>query len=118
MGSVLNGTIPFGPFSLIRCYSSFSTSAMSLQMILEPHTGLPPSPVVFTQEQISCLEQAAIFLPEFSPNASTNTSGKRKVSAAFNVPSLSQIHIPRRCLRHPLSPVVSSPIISKHSTSQ
>ncbi|KAJ6169066.1 hypothetical protein N7497_001909 [Penicillium chrysogenum] len=59
---------------------------MSLQAIPEHHPDLPSGPGVFTLEQIRCLEEAAILLPEPQPNASTNASGKRKVSAAFSAP--------------------------------
>ncbi|KAJ5135736.1 uncharacterized protein N7515_005014 [Penicillium bovifimosum] len=59
---------------------------MSSRVTLGPYSDHPPGPVVFTQEQIRCLEEAAIFLPEPQPNTSTDTSGKRKVSAAFSAP--------------------------------
>ncbi|CAG7995905.1 unnamed protein product [Penicillium salamii] len=55
---------------------------MSLQAIPGHHPDLPSGPGVFTLEQIRCLEEAAILLPEPQPNA----SGKRKVSAAFSAP--------------------------------
>ncbi|KOS46897.1 hypothetical protein ACN38_g2211 [Penicillium nordicum] len=60
---------------------------MSFQVIPEPDSGPPPGPVVFTQEQIRCLEEATIFQPESQPNASTNTS-------------LSQIHRPLRATKY------------------
>lgn len=47
--------------------------------------GLPPGPGVFTQEQIRCLEEDAIFLPQ--PQSQTpHASGKRTVSAVFSPP--------------------------------
>ncbi|KAJ5410475.1 uncharacterized protein N7487_004834 [Penicillium crustosum] len=59
---------------------------MSLQAIPEHHADLPSGPSVFTLQQIRCLEEAAILLPEPQPNASANASGKRKVSAVFSAP--------------------------------
>ncbi|KAJ9370928.1 hypothetical protein DTO282E5_4457 [Paecilomyces variotii] len=43
---------------------------------------LPPGPGVFTQEQIRCLEEDGILLPQAQPHI----SGKRKVSSAFSPP--------------------------------
>lgn len=59
---------------------------MSLQAVPPgPSRDLPPGPGVFTQEQIRCLEEDAIFLPQ--PQSQTpHASGKRKVSAAFSSP--------------------------------
>ncbi|CAG8419350.1 unnamed protein product [Penicillium salamii] len=55
----------------------------------ESYPGPPGGPIVFSYEQIRCLEEANIFLPEPQKNTSTNPSGKRKVSAAFSAQSLS-----------------------------
>ncbi|KAJ5779241.1 hypothetical protein N7457_006961 [Penicillium paradoxum] len=58
---------------------------MSLPALDESHSA-PPGPIAFSQEQIRCLEEADIFLPQITTDLSTNKGGKRKVSAAFSAP--------------------------------
>ncbi|KAL4785280.1 hypothetical protein BJX76DRAFT_325131 [Aspergillus varians] len=58
---------------------------MSFQAVpLGPSWDPPPGPGVFTQEQIRCLEDAAVLLPQAQPQI-PHTNGKRKVSAAFGL---------------------------------
>ncbi|KAL1847572.1 hypothetical protein Plec18167_009439 [Paecilomyces lecythidis] len=56
---------------------------MSLREVRPEYTrDLPPGPAVFTQEEIRCLEEDRIFLPQPKPDI----TGNRKVSAIFNAP--------------------------------
>ncbi|KAJ5212321.1 uncharacterized protein N7498_003967 [Penicillium cinerascens] len=60
-----------------------------LEVPLGPSWDLPPGPGVFTQDQIRCIEEDAIFLPLPQPQPLSRTqfpNRKRKVSAAFSPP--------------------------------